>query len=151
MAKQTPSLYSLSKTFVWFAVVSLLLTGSLIAAVVMDHQREWKNWQKKFIQLKAQKTREELKQTNQNIDKQKWGALKKEFAAAETVLKAHHADYEALLRDIETLESKVSIARSSYQDLKQFQDSYRYFFEEYTHQKDSRAAAYQKKLDQIGP
>jgi len=119
MAKQTPSLYSLSKTFVWFTIVSLLLTGSLVAVVVMDYERGWKNWQKKFVLLKAQKTKEELKQAEQNIDKQKLDDLKKRYLEADSAVRAHHVDYKVTQRNIEWLDSKIAMAMSDYQNLKQ--------------------------------
>ncbi len=151
MAKKNPSLYSVSKTFVWFAIVSIILTGSLAAVVMLDYERDWKNWQKKFIALKTQKTKEDLKQADQNIDKQKLEDLKKQYSEADTAVKAHHAEYQKLQSQIESLNTKAVKVRSQYQNLKQFQDSYKYFFEEYSDHKDKRAADYRKKLDEIDP
>ena len=55
--EQEPILYNIKKTMMWFAIVSLALTGCLIWMVIADSSREWKEWQKKFIELKIQKTK----------------------------------------------------------------------------------------------
>ena len=77
MAKQSPGLYSVAKTFIWFAVVSLVLTGSLVAMILMDHHREWKEWQKKFIALKVSRAQDSLKKISQVVDSKKMEAMQK--------------------------------------------------------------------------
>ncbi len=146
MAKQSPTLYSVAKTFFWFAVVSILLTACLAGIVYTDYKREWKNYQKKFVQLKLQKAKEELKQASESVDKT-------ELTRLQTALKQAQADADArrpqtvrLQKEIAGLETPLAKAKDKYQSLKQFLDSDRYFFEEYTEKKDRRAAEYGKKV-----
>ncbi len=151
MAKQSPILYSVSKTFVWFAIVSLILLAGLLAIVFLDYDREWKHWQKKFIELKVQKTKEELQKTDQAIDKKRLETLTKELTAAQASAKAHRADVEKVRQEIDALDSKIVRTRTGYQDLKQYQSSYKYFIEEYAQTKDPRADDVLKKLAELEP
>jgi mono/diheme cytochrome c family protein len=151
MPKENPTLYSVPKTFMWFAVTSILLTGSLVAIVLMDHSREWKVWQKKFVAMKLEKAKAELKGADQRIDRRKLETLKKDLKQAEAGFKSRRKEYAALTKEIARLETQITKARARTQDLKQYQDSYKYFFEEYTAHHDPKAVLYSKKLNEIEP
>jgi mono/diheme cytochrome c family protein/predicted nucleic acid-binding Zn-ribbon protein len=151
MAKNNSTLYSTAKTFIWFAVISLILTASLVAIVVMDHSREWKDWQKKFIALKIDKAKNELKKADASIDKKKLESLKAQEETAHRAFKVRQKDYKALENEIAALDSKIVKTKTRFQDLKQFEDSYRYYFEEYAAHEDLRAASYEKKLKDLAP
>ena len=151
MAKKSPILYSVSKTFLWFAVVSIVLTGSLAAVVWLDHAREWKDWQKKFATLKLEKIKGELKEAEQKIDKNKLDALREQIKKAEGDFRAPQKDYDALKKEIESLGTRAVKARAAYQDLKQYQDSYKYYLEETRLHHDQKAAEYQAKWDALDP
>src|SRR3989338_3460395 len=151
MAKPSPTLYSIAKTFMWFAIISLLLTASLIGIVWLDHSREWKNWQKKFIRLKVEMTKNELQKADAKIDRQALGELEKQSREAESAFKAHRKEYEALEKEIRSLDTKIVKARDNAQNLKQYQDSNRYFLEEYQKSKDARAQGYAKKMKVLEP
>ena len=151
MAKQSPTLYSIAKTFMWFAIASLLLTAGLVGIVAIDSNREWKVWQKKFVALKAQEAKEELSAAEKGIDKKRLGELTKQYAEAEAAFKSQRKNYDAQSRAIEALDTQAVKARGHAQDLKQFQDSYKYFFEEYKAHGDPRAAQYEKRLNALGP
>lgn len=151
MAKKPQVLYSVSKTFVWFAIISIILTGCLVGIVWTDYNREWKDYQKKFVALKLKKTREEIKAVEASLDKAKVAELQKELADAEKEFASHRQDYKKLQDEIERLGTRIAKTRTQYQTLKQYQDSYRYYFEEYSNHKDPKAASYKKKLDEITP
>ncbi len=149
--KPNPTLYSISKTFVWFGLISLLLTASLAAIVMTDYKREWKDWQKKFMKLKSDKAQAELKMAEGKIDKARLEELTKQQAAAEKAVQGRRDDLKALEREIGRLSTEASKVKKSSQNGKQFEDSYRYYYEEYASHHDSRAAEYKKKLDEIRP
>ncbi len=152
MAKQSPPLYSLSKTFMWFAVVSLLLTASLAGIIYTDYNREWKTWQKKFFKLKEDGLRAELKTADASVDKKKLAELEKIVADAKASVSAKRAEFEAVQKELAALNTKIVKARTDYQELKQFHDSYKYFFEEHRlHGDTGHANEYGKKLDEIRP
>ena len=151
MAKPSPTLYSIAKTFMWFAIASLVLTASLVAIVSLDHSREWKAWQKKFIRLKLEMTKKDLIEADAKIDRQKLSALEKQSLEAAETFKTHRKDYQALEKEIQSLDIKIVKAKSRTQDLKQYQDSNRYFLEEYQKNKDARAGALAEKMKTLEP
>ncbi len=151
MPKEAPTLYSIPKTTMWFAIVSLVLLGSLIWTVFADYSREWKVWQRKFIRLKYEKARVELAAAEQKVDKNKLADLKKQYAEAGAAFGKHQAEHKALQKEIGKLDIEIVKASTRSQDLKQYQDSYKYFFEEYRSHGDKRADEYADKLKQLEP
>ncbi len=151
MAKQSPGLYSVAKTFIWFAVVSLVLTGSLVAMILMDHHREWKEWQKKFIALKVSRAQDSLKKISQGVDSKKLEAMQKALEEAKQKFQAQRAEFEAAVRSAEKINSQILRVKAQYQTLKQYQDSYKYYLEETRLHKDPASKEYEKKLADISP
>ncbi len=149
--KASPSLYSVQKTFIWFALAGITLTLSLILTVGQDYAREWKGWQRKFMRLKYEQAQAELKRAQEKLDREKLVAFEEEKEEAEKSFKAKKPEYRKLEKEIHSLDTELVKARSRYQDLKQYQDSYKYFLEEARAHKDSRAAAYEKKLTELHP
>lgn len=149
--KPNPTLYSVPKTFFWFFVVSVLLTASLVGIVLIDYNRPWKDYQKKFTAMKLKKAEGELEQAAKGVDAKQLEDLKKQLAAAEAGVQAHRADIRSLDQKAAGLATRVTVANTHYQTLKQYQDSYRYFFEEARLHKSADAASYGKKLKAITP
>ncbi len=151
MAKPSPTLYSVEKTFFWFAIISVVLTTSLAMIVLTDYTREWKSYQKQFVRLKIEKAKEKLKSAEKNLDAKKIESLKKAVAEADLSLKNHRSQIQATQKDIEKLDSKFAKTKTSSQDLKQFQDSYKYYFEEFRLHQDPKADEYASKLKALEP
>ena len=149
--KEQPTLYSVSKTTVWFAIVSMVLTASLAWVVYSDYAREWKTWQRKFIQLKFEKAQAELAAAEKKIDPKKLEELEKQHSEAKRIFLEHKGEYAKIEKEIAKLDMEIGKVRDAAQTLKQFQDSARYFFEEYRAHGDPRAAEYQQKLDSLAP
>lgn len=146
MAKKSPTLYSVQKTFMWFAIVSLLLTGSLAAIVLLDHTREWKEYQKKFNVLKLKLLQDNLKGAEKNLDTKKIEETKKALEAAQKEFDGHSQSHADLQKEIDGESSKLVKIKADYQTEKQFEDSYRYYLEEYRRHQDPKAASAEKKL-----
>ena len=136
--KQNPTLYSVKKTFIWFFIVSVILTGCLVGIVYTDYRRDWKDYQKKFIQLKMKKSQEELKAASAAVDKAELAKLQGDLKAAQAAAASHKAEADKLEKEIAALATPIVKAKDKYQTLKQFLDSDRYYFEEYTEHKDGR-------------
>ena len=151
MAKPSPTLYSVEKTFFWFAIVSILLTASLVLIVLTDYTREWKNYQKQFVRLKLEKAKQQLKIADQSLDVKKIEPIKKELAEAAASLKNHRSQTEAIQKELENINSKLARAKTQTQNLKQFQDSYKYYFEETRLHQDPKATEYAAKLKSLEP
>src|SRR3989338_5311664 len=148
---QEPTLYSLKKTTMWFAIVSLILLGSLVLLVTQDYSREWKEYQKKFIELKIEKIKEELRQANQKIDKTQLDNLVRLLQEVENALKEHRADYSALQKEADAANVEAVKAKTAHQNLKQFEDSFKFFFEKYQERDPRKAEEYDKKLKRLQP
>lgn len=144
-------LYSVPKTFMWFAIASIILTVSLAAMIAQDYSRDWKAWQRKFLRLKYEKTQEELKAVQQKIDNQKFEELKKQYALAEKNFKTKTPQYRSLEKEISKIDTEITKTRLEYQTLKQYQDSYKYYVEEYKLHHDPRAKEYEERLSKIIP
>jgi mono/diheme cytochrome c family protein len=133
----------------WFAVVSLILLGSLVWTVYADYAREWKSWQRQFLRLKLEKAKQELAQADQTVDKKKLDELTKQHAEAGEAFARQRSEFRALQKDLAKREIEIGKARTRAQDLKQFEDSYKYYFEEYRLHQDPRAREYETKLERI--
>lgn len=151
MPKEQPILYSVPRTHMWFAIVSLILLASLVWTVFEDYSREWKTWQRKFIQLKVEKTQQELALASEKVDAVKLEELKTGYASAQADFKQRRKDYRVLEKEIGKLDTDIVKARTRAQDLKQYRDSHKYFLEEYRAHEDPRAGEYQKKLAAVEP
>lgn len=151
MPKENPTLYSVQKTFMWFAIISIVLTLSLVAIVYTDYAREWKNYQKKFILLKTELAKKELKEAESKIDKKKLESLQKELEGSRAELKSHQAEMKSLQAQMDKLSAEIVKTKTKSQGLKQFQDSYKYFLEEYRAHGDAKASEYEKKLNELTP
>lgn len=151
MPKQPPTLYSIPKTFMWFAIVSILLTLSLVGIVAIDYSREWKGYQKKFVQLKTEKIEADLKMASTKEDKSKLEELKKEYSEAQKVFAAHQSDYQNAQKEADEALIKARKVRDEYQTQKQYQDSYKYFLEEYGAEKKPQYKEYSDKYSKITP
>jgi len=151
VAKQNPPLYSVEKTFLWFAVAGVVLTVSLLLIVAQDYSREWKDWQRKFIRLQYEKTKAELKAAEGKLDLKQLEELEKKKKEAQKAFKGKKPEYRKIQKEISNLEIELTKVRSRYQDLKQYQDSYKYFLEEHRLHKDPQAQGYEAKLKTLTP
>jgi mono/diheme cytochrome c family protein len=135
----------------WFAIVSLILLASLVWMVFADYSREWKIWQKKFIELKTQRARDELKEVEAKVDREALEKAEREHAEAQAAFKRQKGAYGAIQKKLAKLDVDVTKAKTTLQDARQYEDSYRYFFEEYRAHGDPRAGAYEQKLKALEP
>lgn len=152
MPKQAPTLYSVPKTFFWFAIASIALTASLVGIVWIDYNREWKDYQKKFIQLKLKKLKADLQEAESKVDKVQLAELQKQYDMADKNFHAKRKDFMALQKEMERLELQATKIRSRYQEEKQYQDSYKYFAEETgAGHEQHKEQGYEKKLNAVSP
>lgn len=148
MAGQSPKLYDIKKTTVAFAVAGIVLFVGLVAMILQDSTREWKGWQRKFMALTKENAQKELEAAKKAVDQNKLEQFHKDLNQAEQDVKSRHKEYSALQLEIQKLEVDHLKAKNHFQDLKQFQDSDRYYFEEYRHKGEERlAASYEKKIE----
>ncbi len=152
MAKPSSELYSISKTFSWFAITSIVLTLCLVGIVLTDYTREWKGYQKQFSTLKLEQAKKKLKEAEQAVDPKKLEAMRKDVQDAHNNLDKHRSEIRALQKELETLSSKTVKAKTLSQNLKQFEDSYKYFLEEAEQHHEAKVEAeFKAKLKTLSP
>ncbi|OGW89058.1 MAG: hypothetical protein A3A73_03250 [Omnitrophica bacterium RIFCSPLOWO2_01_FULL_50_24] len=143
-------LYSVHKTTIWFAAVSVLLTVSLLLIVFQDHHREWKQWQKKFVALERQKAAEEVKAASAKIDSKKLEELQRQLQAAKEKFEQGQSEFDRLKNERAQADLELVKAVTLYQNLKQQQDSYKFFLEEYREKGTaSKASEYESKFQEV--
>jgi mono/diheme cytochrome c family protein len=151
MAKPNPSLYSTKKTMMWFAIISLILLVSLVIMVGTDYSRDWKTWQRKYTALKRDKVKSELEAAKKKINQKQLEDLEQKKKQVDAEFKQHSKDYDAIEKEIRKIDNKITVKRSSFQNLKQFKDSYKYFYEEYTHEGNKQSRRFASRLAKIDP
>ena len=149
MPKPSPELYNLKKTAFWFAIASIVLLIGLLAMIFEDSNREWKGWQRKFMDYTRGITEKQLVEVQKTIDQDRLIELQGNLASYQTEMGAQKDQIEALQKENANLEFALSKTNSEYQNLKQFQDSDRYFYEEHeVHGEKEKASSYKTKMEQ---
>ncbi len=152
MADKTPSLYDLKKTTFWFAISGITLLIGLVVMVFQDSAREWKHWQAKFVEYSREKAESELQAAEKSLDEKKLEELKQSLAQVKETALARRQEMEAIQKELDPLQLEITKTKTRHQDLKQFHDSDRYFFEEYSEKGEAhKAADYRKKLSEREP
>jgi len=151
VAKPSSELYSVEKTFVWFALAGMILTISLVLTVGQDYFREWKGWQRKFLRLKYELAQAELKVAQQKLDGAKLLELGKKKAEAHQAFKTKKPEVQKLQKELGSIQIELAKANSEYQELKQYKDSYKYYLEETRVHHDPEVRKYEEKLREITP
>ncbi len=147
MPPQSPSLYNLKKTTLWFSFASIILLIGLVVMVLQDSAREWKSYQRAFLEYSHEMAEVELGKVKAGLDQKKLDELAKELVSAQQTVSAKKTEVTAQEKEITRLELEWTKAKAAYQDLKQFQDSDRYFFEEYSAQgHEEKAKKYEKSI-----
>src|SRR3989338_8587144 len=147
MPPKKPSLYSLDKTHVAFAVSGLILLIGLVWMVLQDSSREWKGWQRKYMALMKERAQAELKETQSRMNAEELKKLHAELADAKSTAAQHRAEIKSAQNALDQIAHRFNKVKTKYQDLKQFQDSDRYFYEEYAeHHEEEKARAYDKRM-----
>lgn len=130
MPPKSPSLYDLKKTTIAFAIAAALLSISLIWMVFQDSSREWKGWQKKFMQYTREQAQTQLEEARKKVDQAKLKEIQDALQKAKADEKAHRSEIKKLKKELAKIDVEWTKAKTAFQGLKQEQESDRYFFEE---------------------
>ncbi|MBP9864940.1 MAG: c-type cytochrome [Candidatus Omnitrophica bacterium] len=147
MPPKKPSLYNLDKTNVAFAIAALLLTVGLIWMILQDSSREWKGWQRKFMSYVREKSVTELAAANKSINQNQMNKLVAELEQAKAAVRERKKDIQKSQKELDVLDTRQVVTKTTYQDLKQFQDSDRFYYEEHVHHHEAdKAKPYQEAM-----
>ena len=152
MPNESPKLYDLKKTTIGFSIASIVLFVGLVMMVFQDSDREWKGYQREFMDLTRETAEAQIREVEKTEDASKKEELKKNLAAAKEEAAGHHSQIQQIQSALAKLEVELAKANSRFQGYKQEQDSDRYFFEEArAHAEKEKTGRYQKALEKRGP
>ncbi len=147
-----PKLYDLKKTTIAFSIASLLLFIGLVVMVLQDSSREWKSWQRRFMEYNRLKAEADLDKARKAVDEKKIQELKFRLDSAKAQQSAQAGETEKTQKKLAQIDIELAKAKTRPQNLKQEQDSDRYFFEEYqAHHQKEKAEKYKQRLEKRAP
>jgi mono/diheme cytochrome c family protein/predicted nucleic acid-binding Zn-ribbon protein len=121
--------YNVDFLNVVFAVSSVLLFVSVVWMVWDDYDREWKNYQRRFVQLEMQVTEARIEQAGRAIDRRALEALEARRAGAEEQVRANESTIADLRRQIDRLNARLYAVSQRFQFAKATYDVDRYAYE----------------------
>ncbi len=153
MPQDPNKLYSVHKTTIWFALASVILTVSLVLMVAQDYSREWKKWQRRFIEFERKKVETDLKKSEESANSNKQlQTLEQQLKEAQTKFGQHKSDYQKLLDQKAVNAIELTKVKSRFQNFKQFYDSYKFFLEDSrAHGEKGKIKDYEEKIAKVEP
>ena len=139
--------YNVDFLNVVFAASSLFLFVTVIWMVWDDFDREWKDYQRRFVTLESEVTELNLQAARDGLDPQRLGELRTQRAAAEQTLASNQQqvdDYDNLLG---ALDAELYVATQRHNFQKADYDVARYSFEEVQAEHPEEAAADRPAID----
>src|SRR5688572_13536619 len=122
--------YNIDFLNVVFAASSVFLFITVLWMVWDDYDREWKNTQRRFVELEQQVTEASRAQAARQIDQNKFKKLQAEHAAAQKQVEANQDKLDALQDKLDEANARLYRATQNYQFAKATYDVDRYAYEE---------------------
>ena len=139
--------YNIDFLNVVFAASSLFLLFATVWMVWDDYDREWKDFQRRFVQLETQVTQASFTAASGQVDQTQVQQLQAERAQAEQELASNQGEVDALEAQLEELEAELFLANQEYQFTKAEYDAERYEFEEMQATNPEGAAERRPEID----
>ncbi|HEX4999385.1 MAG TPA: c-type cytochrome [Terriglobia bacterium] len=124
--KRSDRLYKVDTLHKWFAISSLLLFGFTVAMMMADYAREWKKYQREFNRMAIEKTREDMQEARDAIDKDKQAEIQKQLDAAREELDQHNGEIATIEKTLGGQNSRYYAVNQNYQFTKAIYDSEKY-------------------------
>jgi mono/diheme cytochrome c family protein len=121
--------YNVDFLNVVFAASSVFLLLSTVWMVWDDYDREWKNTQRRFVELETQVTQAQLAQASRTVDRGKLQQLEAKQKAAEQNVAANQQKVDELQARQKELDNRLYRITADYQIAKATYDQDRYDFE----------------------
>ena len=121
--------YNVDFLNVVFAASSIFLFLSVVWMVWDDYDREWKNTQRRFVDLEYQVTQAQLQQATRGVDRSKLQQLEGQRQAAEKNVTANQQKVDELQAKLKEADNKLYRATLDMQYMKATYDQDRYDFE----------------------
>ena len=137
--------YNVDFLNVVFAASSLFLFLSVVWMVWDDFDREWKNTQRRFVQLETQVTQAQLQQASRIVDRTKQRQLEAQLKTAEKNVAGNQQKVGELEGKLKDVENRLYRVTADYQTAKATYDQDRYAFEATRATSGAAAAAKQEQ------
>ena len=121
--------YNIDFLNVVFAASSIFLFVSMLWMVWDDYDREWKGYQRRFVQLEMEVTRASLEAANQEVDAGVISELEARRADAEARLEVQTEQVLILQEELDGVDVQLALATQLYQFAKANYDVDKYTFE----------------------
>jgi cytochrome c2 len=137
--KRGDRLYEVNSLHKWFAISSLLLFLFTIAMVLADYSREWKKYQRDFVRLQIQRTRQDMQQAASTLDRAKLQQVDQQLQQSRAQQQQNEAQIEKAQKRVNDLNAKLYAVDENYRFAKAVYDSEKYEYEEASAHKASNA------------
>src|SRR5215471_12159700 len=144
--KRNDRLYEGDSLHKWFAISSLLLFLFTVAMVLADYSREWKRYQRDFVRLQIQNTRNDMQQAAGALDRAKLQQIDQQRKQAEAQQHQNEAQIEKNQKMIGDLNAKLYAVDEDYRFSKAVYDRDKYEYEEASAHKASNVQKLADKL-----
>ena len=121
--------YNVDFLNVVFAASSLFLFVTVVWMVWDDYDREWKNYQRRFVQLETEVTRAGLDREKQTVDHQQLEQLTAQRVEGKNQLAANQQKVDELRSELDDVEVRLFLVSQNHQFTKANYDAERYEFE----------------------
>jgi cytochrome c2 len=132
-----------------FAASSIALLVTMGWMVYDDYARGWKDYQKKFQRLEADKTRAQLEAAQKAIDSQTLEPLEKQRAEAVAAVKEHAKNLEAAQTKLRTIEVATYRDDLAYRTVKSTFDAKKFDYEEAANARSPKAERIGKEMEEL--
>jgi len=128
--KRGDRLYQADSLHKWFAISSLALFVFSVAMVLADYSREWKKYQREFVRLQIQKTRQDMRQSAGTLDRAKITQIDQQLKQSSTNQRQNEEQIEKIQKQINDLNAKIYGVDQNYRFSKAIYDTDKYGYEE---------------------
>lgn len=122
--------HDINRLHVWFAVSSVLLLFSTGWMIWFDYSREWKSYQREFVQLERDLTARQMQEAQGRIDRAELDQVQTELQEAEAALAAERGALDAVEAEIADLDERRTLADIREREIKAVYDSDKFYYEE---------------------
>jgi len=137
--KRGDRLYKIDSLHKWFAISSLLLFIFTVGMVMADYLREWKKYQRDFVRLQIQKTRQDMQQAATTLDRNKLQQVDQQLQQSRAQQQQNEAQIEKIQAQLKDLDAKIYAVDQNYRFQKAIYDADKYEYEEAAAHKASNA------------
>ena len=145
--KSVTHAYNVDFLNVVFAASSVFLFVTVIWMVWDDFDREWKDYQRRFVALESEVTGLDLQTAREGVDEQRLEELRSGRAAAEQALASSQQQVDELDGQLAEIEADLYLANQNYNFQKADYDVARYAFEEHVAEHPEDAAEDRPAID----